>query len=151
MIAFETINDALLYEIMTKADLVDVAPMTAALLLTLDINDLPAVRQFNSGLLAARQIEIEDQDDGAELVVERYDAMLAALKPYLDRNGDPVAYGYGCFSGLRGVGIYEIGTDWPEVWKIPKSCAVGASHMTESAMKKLPRRPRRRRSHTPTD
>jgi hypothetical protein len=91
MTTFEKINDALLCDIMAEADLADIAPMTAKFMQTLGANDAPAVLRFANELKAARQTEIEDQADDVDMVVERQDAMLAGLKPYLHRNRGAVS------------------------------------------------------------
>jgi hypothetical protein len=32
---------------------------------------------------------------------------------------DPIAYGYGCHLGLRGIGSHELESDWPETLASP--------------------------------
>jgi hypothetical protein len=43
----------------------------------------------------------------------------AVCKIFSPPDSDPIAYGYGCHLGMRGIGIHELESDWPETLASP--------------------------------
>jgi hypothetical protein len=78
------LGDVLLLDIMGGADLNDIAPLTAALMKTLDDDSILAVQRYTKAMLEARREETPDPFFETDTdFVARQDAMLEGLRGYV--------------------------------------------------------------------
>jgi hypothetical protein len=86
----EKLGEVRLLDIMAEANLNDIAPLTAALMKTLDDDAILAVQRFTKQMLAARREESAGFQEIDSDFVARQDAMLAGLQGYLPSNDGEV-------------------------------------------------------------
>ena len=88
MLEFAEIRDDLFVGIMMEFEFSDeITEQTILLLNQLSRDDVLAVHWCAEDLVAARKFEVEYRDSDMAEVIEKFDAMLAALVPWLKRNG----------------------------------------------------------------
>ena len=99
MLDFAEIRDDLFVGIMMDFEFSDeITEQTILLLNQLSRDDVLAVHWCAEDLVAGRRFEVEHCDGDTAEVIERYDAMLAALVSWLRRNGIIYAINEPCAS-----------------------------------------------------
>src|ERR1700722_4984992 len=84
---FERVRDNLIGEMFEFELSREITEQTTLRLNQLSLDDAMAVHRCAQDLFAARRFEIEDHDSDTDEVVRKFDAILAALVPWLKRNG----------------------------------------------------------------
>ena len=112
----DTDIEAILLRLGEETDGIDeITSNVVAFLQNLGADDLPAVLLFTSETFAARREEIENPDPAFFTITEQQDAMLAGLRPYLQRHGTGVSE----IAINHGIAIDELQEEWPEIFNSP--------------------------------